>query len=790
VESYPEHGEYYVEEPCPEETYAAERNQEEPFHEEPYQEDSYQEEPCFEELDVLKWNDELSDADIDDQTTRDDELAESLRELHVSLNVPSKTTDAILKLLNQHGHILPFTTRTLMRTKRNIQIAEISGMQSYQYDLFTEITGVLDKYEIPFELREICLQLNIDGVPLYGSSKACFWPVLCSIDNLRPRTVFPLLILFGNSKPSDLHFLDGTLEQLNDFIERGLEYRGRYFELKVSSVLADLPARAMIRATKGHAGYSSCSKCHSRGEYIGSKVVFLNTTFKLREDSSFRAQADSNHHVGISPFVRLPIDMVKSFPLDYMHLVCLGVMRRLLSHWLKWPGSQKLCESRLKMLDTCLAEMSAETPSCFQRKVVGLKNWADFKATQLRQILLYTGNPALDVLTEDARFHFRCLSVAIRILLDKDLSVHLAKAEELLVYFVEEGVRLYGAGFAVTNTHGLLHLVEDYNEYGPLDGISCFPYENFLGVLKRRIRSGHQPLKQAVARLSEKKRLKPKPIYSPITEKQPDSAVIVEDDERDRTYATRSLPTPRERPNFGNGQNGFNDNASRSQVTRSSIFSDDEIRPTFGRRFTSPSEEVIDNQIKRVEMMVEKLGSAVSDILRNQEEILQKQEQTIDMGSALTEIKRNQQEILQKQEQTIEMLRRKVDRFQLVRSLTLEDLEAVDCKLGTEAEYFKQWVSYVKTLRGNTNSHSIAKALSDVAERRIFLQFNWEGRNGKLSFLHGLPNLTRALRGAFGEVDVAIQTYLKNTKGTLSKAEKRKLDQPSDNDDTVDTAES
>lgn len=34
--------------------------------------------------------------------------------------------------------------------------------------------------------------------------------------------------------------------------------------------------------------------------------------------------------VGICPLERLPIDMIKDVPIDYMHAVCLGAMKRLL----------------------------------------------------------------------------------------------------------------------------------------------------------------------------------------------------------------------------------------------------------------------------------------------------------------------------------------------------------------------------------------------------------------------------------------------------------------------------
>ena len=39
--------------------------------------------------------------------------------------------------------------------------------------------------------------------------------------------------------------------------------------------------------------------------------------------------------------------------------------------------------------------------------------------------------------------------------------------------------------------------------YGPLDRFSCFPFETYLGKLKRLIRSSNKPLAQLVRRISE-----------------------------------------------------------------------------------------------------------------------------------------------------------------------------------------------------------------------------------------------------------------------------------------------
>ena len=51
--------------------------------------------------------------------------------------------------------------------------------------------------------------------------------------------------------------------------------------------------------------------------------------------------------------------------------------------------------------------------------------------------------------------------------------------------------------------HSLIHLSKEADCHGPLDNISAFPYENFLGSLKKLIRKPQNPLEQVIRRLSE-----------------------------------------------------------------------------------------------------------------------------------------------------------------------------------------------------------------------------------------------------------------------------------------------
>ena len=71
-------------------------------------------------------------------------------------------------------------------------------------------------------------------------------------------------------------------------------------------------------------------------------LVFSNISAPSLTDDKFINRQYPEHHVGISPLQQLKCGMVSGFPLDYMHLVCLGVIRRLLNLWIHGTRAVKL----------------------------------------------------------------------------------------------------------------------------------------------------------------------------------------------------------------------------------------------------------------------------------------------------------------------------------------------------------------------------------------------------------------------------------------------------------------
>ncbi|EZA55314.1 hypothetical protein X777_05156 [Ooceraea biroi] len=129
-----------------------------------------------------------------------------------------------------------------------------------------------------------------------------------------------------------------------------------------------------------------------------------------------------------------------------------------------------------------------------------------WKATELRQFLLYTGLFVLNgIISKNHLEHFKIFHTAIFILSHPNLAVTLCNyAQALLIEFVKTFDEFYGLYSKIYNVHNLVHLPDDVRNFNrPLDDISAFDFENLLGKIKRSLRSGRKPLSQLSRRFSE-----------------------------------------------------------------------------------------------------------------------------------------------------------------------------------------------------------------------------------------------------------------------------------------------
>lgn len=433
------------------------------------------------------------------------------RASHTSINI-------LLRNLQYHFPDLPKDARTILKTSE-IKVTEAqfdNGSYEY-YGLF----NVLKRVKMPLDVslpQNAHLYFNIDGLPISRSTSDQLWPILGKLEGIKDP--FIIGIFRGTGKPSDIFvFLNHFINDLKELLDkREVQVGFNFISVNFGGIISDAPARAFIKGIVGHTGKYGCEKCYVKGEYCDNTVCFLDYGAPLRTNHDFiqfklNLESVTGEHLNdcitghikiCSPFLGV-VDMISAFPLEYMHLVCLGVMRRLLKFWTsRLP--HKLSRTQINKINERILLIGEQMPCSFSRKPRSLLFLDRFKATEFRTLLLYIGPIVFkDSLSKKAYQHFLLLHYAIWQLTRNDSLSHdkLDFVESCLVGFVRHGSSIYGKCFVSYNVHSLIHLVDEYKRRGPLDKYSAFSFESYLGSLKRMLRSNNRPLAQIRNRIAE-----------------------------------------------------------------------------------------------------------------------------------------------------------------------------------------------------------------------------------------------------------------------------------------------
>ena len=222
-------------------------------------------------------------------------------------------------------------------------------------------------------------------------------------------------------------------------------------------------------------------------------------------------QAGRCHQLADSPTAMLAVNLIKDFSLDYMHLVCWRVVRRMLHYFkgcFKGINSGKLSLQQLTKLPEKLTQLYGNFPSEFPRQPRSLTKLARWEVTELRSFLLFPSPVILQSILLCAMWkHFLSLSIAMRILCVDDRRLrnsNLSPARQLLEYSVLNVNEHYGETFYVFDIHSgsgvvVLDVSGDVEYFqGSLDELEAFQFESYLEKFKRLLGGKDKPLTQIV----------------------------------------------------------------------------------------------------------------------------------------------------------------------------------------------------------------------------------------------------------------------------------------------------
>jgi len=209
----------------------------------------------------------------------------------------------------------------------------------------------------------------------------------------------------------------------------------------------------------------------------------------LRKNELFAVNSYNNFQMGYSILNNIPKFLPISYtPLGYIHLLCLGVVKKIVFLWMKRPFSVRISSRSVNKISHLLILLRHSTPKDFVRRPRSLRDIKLWKAVEFRNFLLYTGPVVLKhILRKEIYNHLITLHVATTILVSPSLCQDrlISYAEALLIHFVTSFEILYAKEYISHNVHNLLHLCSDVRIFGPLDNFSAFRFENFMTSIKR-----------------------------------------------------------------------------------------------------------------------------------------------------------------------------------------------------------------------------------------------------------------------------------------------------------------
>lgn len=458
-----------------------------------------------------------SDSDSDSETPEIIDIGSKYVSWITKYNISAVAADEFLNYLREnHFHFLPKTIKTL-RNKAYICEAPIRTMgdgRFFYFGIKTMLNMFLDIADVNVQLvQNFTIGFGIDGVPVSKSSKSGFWPILARIQGY--PSILPVAIFHGPGKPHSVHdYLKEFAAELEDLLKNGMLRNDVQLRFSLGPLVFDAQAKCFVHDLIAPTGFYACPKCITKGRKVNHRMVFPNLQAELRTDESFLDVNDPIHREPrLPPLAEIGINCITDTAIDYMHNSCQGVMKALLNFWTNTTGQPYSLNIEQKQeINKRILLIRKQIVSDFVRKPRPLEELSHYKATEFRQILIYTG-PILFIKVLKKQFydHFMLLNAAHRILCHPNDCIqqnHIA--EDYLLQFTNDFKHLYGEQFLVYNFHVISHIAKECLHFRqPLDGFSAFAYENFLQKVVKMTKRAPFPLEQLRNRLQEQFRFRP-----------------------------------------------------------------------------------------------------------------------------------------------------------------------------------------------------------------------------------------------------------------------------------------
>ena len=224
------------------------------------------------------------------------EFMDKLRVWKSQHGIKMRAVSDLLKILRVCPGLefLPKDCRTLMKTPRSTEIREIEPGQYAHFGISKGVAKVLKEFRIQ---DSITLNVNVDGIPLYGSSNIQCWAIQGHVKECPLSSPFFIGIWEGRGKPKDFNeFLKDFVNEAREMYENGINFQDRHFAFTIGSFSCDAPARAAMAGIKGHNAYHGCGKCKQKGKTCHERFLKITSHINIyviyTTENQFKSRSD------------------------------------------------------------------------------------------------------------------------------------------------------------------------------------------------------------------------------------------------------------------------------------------------------------------------------------------------------------------------------------------------------------------------------------------------------------------------------------------------------------------
>jgi hypothetical protein len=194
---------------------------------------------------------------------------------------------------------------------------------------------------------------------------------------------------------------------------------------------------------------------------------------------------------------------VTSISIDFMHSLLEGVIKKFFAFWFDSNHSKGAysLRSMQREIEKRLASISPPmfVPST-PRTIYSHNLW---RAHEYLSFILYYALPVFrDLMPLPYYEHLKKLVLFVEIMLASKIKIdNLLKVENTIIEFVKEASTLYPVTIMLSGMHELIHLVDCTLDFGPLNSINCFQFEELNRKLMRFLH-GHDLIGEELIKIA------------------------------------------------------------------------------------------------------------------------------------------------------------------------------------------------------------------------------------------------------------------------------------------------